>query len=132
MHLMMQTAPHMVTGQRGEHVATKYLRRRGYQIGEKNARFGHSEVDIIAFDPVDQVMVFVEVKSRSEQWEEYRPELNAHELKRRSLRRSARRWVANNDYDGGYRIDLICVARNRVIAHYKELPWVGRAPTLAG
>ena len=35
-------------GQRGETLATEWLRQRGYYIVERNWRIGHYEIDIIA------------------------------------------------------------------------------------
>jgi putative endonuclease len=46
-----------------EKLAGDYLRRRGYRLLERNFRFGHKEVDIIALD--GETVVFVEVKGRS-------------------------------------------------------------------
>jgi putative endonuclease len=108
---------------RGERTAARYVQRLGYKVLEANVRLGKDEIDLVAFDPTDQVMVFIEVKTRAKLHEDYRPELNLDFRKRRMLRRSARRWVAWQHYEGGYRIDLICVAEGRVTDHIKELEW---------
>ena len=50
-------------GVAGEDYAVQYLQRRGMQILERNWRFGHKEVDIIARD--GRFIVFVEVKTRN-------------------------------------------------------------------
>lgn len=52
-------------GFKGQDLAEKYLLNNAYQIIEKNFRFGHLEVDIIAFDKTSSFFVFVEVKTRS-------------------------------------------------------------------
>jgi putative endonuclease len=49
---------------RGEELAAKILTDKGYEIIERNYRFSHGEIDIIAIDPKDGCTVFVEVKSR--------------------------------------------------------------------
>ena len=49
-------------GARGERIAARYLRRRGYHILETRARNVYGEVDIIAVDR--RTVVFVEVKTR--------------------------------------------------------------------
>lgn len=49
------------TGQKGEDLATEFLRGLDYEIRERNFRHGHLEIDIIAFD--GDMMVVVEVKS---------------------------------------------------------------------
>jgi len=111
-------------GRRGEEIAAKYLESLGYEIRERNVRVGpKDEVDIIAFDVGDHVLVFAEVKTRSKADRDFRPELNAGNVKKEKLRRSARTWVAEHEYDGGYRIDLICVANGKVSEHVRELPW---------
>ena len=118
-----EEALHIRIGREGETVANAFLKRIGYTIRGCNVRIAHDEIDIVAHDPEDDVIVFVEVKTRSPHHEEYRPELNAHWKKRNNLRRSARRWVAMHEYEGGYRMDLVCVIHNRVVAHHKELTW---------
>ena len=117
-------APHLVLGEEGEDIAADHLRAIGYTIRQRNARQGHDEIDIIAWDPEDQVLVFVEVKTRTEKTREgFHPDQTATEDKRVKLRRAVRRWVANHQYDGGYRIDLICVHGGSVKNHFKELNW---------
>ena len=49
-------------GLRGEESAASFLCGKGYKIVARNARLGHSEIDIIAKD--DQRVIFVEVKTR--------------------------------------------------------------------
>jgi putative endonuclease len=50
-------------GKSGEERAAGYLRKKGYDILEKNYRCRFGEIDIIASK--DGVLVFVEVKTRS-------------------------------------------------------------------
>jgi putative endonuclease len=50
-------------GSRFELLAGRYLRDKGYRLVEQNFRFGHKEIDIIAFD--GETVVFVEVKGRT-------------------------------------------------------------------
>ncbi len=54
------------TSARGSHfetLAVKYLMEKGYRLIERNFRFGHREIDIIAID--GDTVVFVEVKGRA-------------------------------------------------------------------
>ncbi len=120
-----RTRPHhLIVGQEGENLAVSYLKSIGYSVRERNIRVGSDEIDILAHDPEDDVLVFAEVKARTKKiGEGYHPELMAVGEKRRRMRRAVRRWVANHDYDGGYRMDLICVQENRVTNHFKELSW---------
>ncbi|MFH1021958.1 MAG: YraN family protein [Planctomycetota bacterium] len=49
-------------GASGEDEAAKRLHKKGYKILERNVRFSHGEIDIVALD--GPVLCFVEVKSR--------------------------------------------------------------------
>lgn len=49
-------------GKYGESLAVSVLIEKGFEIIEKNYRYGHGEIDIIANDK--DVLVFVEVKTR--------------------------------------------------------------------
>lgn len=51
------------TGNRGENIAAEYLLLHHYSIMERNWRFRHWEVDIIAYK--DKKLHFVEVKTRT-------------------------------------------------------------------
>ncbi len=53
------------TGKRGEELAAKLLEQKGLKIIERNYRYGKGEIDIIAENPEDDCLVFVEVKSRA-------------------------------------------------------------------
>lgn len=110
-------------GDAGEELAAKYLLRQGYDIRERNLRLHRDEIDIVAFDPKDAVLVFVEVKTRSKAGADFYPEMDVHQRKLARIRRSARAWVSKHDYEGGYRLDLICVVDGRVTEHFKELDW---------
>jgi putative endonuclease len=52
---------------RGEELAVKYLRGKGYKILDRNFRKGYGEIDIVAIDSAgkEKVLVFVEVKTRT-------------------------------------------------------------------
>lgn len=116
---------HLIVGEEGESLACAYLRSIGYSIVDRNIRILHDELDAIAHDPEDDVIVFVEVKTRTNKIEEgFSPEMTATRTKRRKIQRCARRWVANNNYDGGYRMDLICVQESKVTNHFKEIAWL--------
>lgn len=114
---------HLETGRRGEMVAADYLKSIGYRVEDRNVTLGHDEIDVVALDPEDDVLVFAEVKTRTHAHPDYRPELAAGRHKRQRLQRSARRWVAEHGFDGGYRIDLVCVDGGRVVSHLRELEW---------
>ncbi len=50
-------------GRYGEKLSSRFLRRKGYRILDKNKHESHNELDIIACDK--NTVVFVEVKTRT-------------------------------------------------------------------
>lgn len=48
---------------RGEDIAAKFLKEKGYKIIERNFRKGYGEIDIIAIHK--NILVFIEVKTRT-------------------------------------------------------------------
>lgn len=115
-------ATHFDIGKEGEDIAAEYLRTLGYKIRGRNIRLGKDEIDLLAEDR-EHVLVFAEVKSRANWSSDYPPELNIDARKRGAMYRAARKWVMKNGYEGGYRLDLLCVAEGRVQEHVKELEW---------
>ena len=59
----MPTLHQSTLGVRGEDLACRELRRRGYEILARRYRTRHGEIDIVARDR--DVLVFVEVKARA-------------------------------------------------------------------
>lgn len=113
---------HLEIGKKGERIGIEYLERLGYKVLDANVRVGrHDEIDILAYDPTDQALVFVEVKSRARGGTTYTPDINVTWKKRYHNSRAARRWVGDHDYDGGYRLDVLCVSQGRVTDHYIEV-----------
>ena len=54
------------TGKKGEKLALDHLKSKGYEILESNWRFSRAEIDIIA--KIDDILIFVEVKTRSSEF----------------------------------------------------------------
>ena len=52
-----------VLGSRGEDLAVRYLKKRGYKVIERNYRCQWGEIDLVARDK--ETLIFVEIKSRS-------------------------------------------------------------------
>lgn len=111
----------MALGRQGEEIAARYLYHFFYEIRAMNVRIGpHDEIDIIAFDPEDQVLVFAEVKTRRGN-SAYSPELNWTPKKQKACFRAARAWIDQQEFEGAWRIDLLCIADGQVIEHWKEV-----------
>ena len=99
-------ALHNKLGEDGEAIAAIYLIDQGYQIVERNWRIGKYEIDIIAYDGAD--LVIVEVKSRSD--DQYAMPEDAITLpKIRRLVRAADAYVKLKDIAVGARFDVVTV-----------------------
>jgi putative endonuclease len=77
---------------RGEDLAATILADKGYEIIERNYRFSHGEIDIIAIDPKDNCTVFVEVKSR-QNLEFGEPEYSITKNKQKQVRKMAELYL---------------------------------------
>ena len=114
-------APYLQVGWQGEILAARHLRQLGYRVLQRNVRVGRrDEIDILAYDPQDNVLVFVEVKSRARSGL-YAPEVNVTASKRIKMSRAARRWMARHDFGIGYRLDVVCVAEGKVVNHFQQV-----------
>ena len=95
-------------GQRGENAAARHLVRKGYRILARNLELGKHELDIVA--QKGDTVAFVEVKTRVTV-DEIRPEDSVGRVKRRHIRKAARRYIQQHDRGGEtyYRYDIISV-----------------------
>jgi len=93
-------------GKKGEDLALQYLQKKGYTLLERNWRFHHKEVDIIATDGRD--LVFVEVKTRSGEWFGA-PEEAVDSKKQRYLMTAAEAYIKIRDIDTNIRFDVVSI-----------------------
>ncbi len=84
------------TGDEGEELAVELLESKGYKIVKRNYRYGKGEIDIIAEDPNEEGLVFVEVKSRKN-LEFGLPEEAITKNKIKQLKRIAELYLYEND-----------------------------------
>ncbi len=107
-------------GKQGENLAVEYLLEEGYEILERNWRFKHTEVDIIARDR-DQ-LVIAEVKTRTgNSWGE--PYTAVDFRKQRSLIFAAERYIFSHNLDLDVRFDIVSIIIDHsrtVVEHVKE------------
>ena len=103
----MPTQHQSELGKQGEELACRELRRRGYAILARGYRTRHGEIDIVAMD--DGVLVFVEVKARSDR--RFGGPLAAITgLKQRKLTRMALDYLARSRTAGvPCRFDVVAV-----------------------
>jgi putative endonuclease len=115
-------AKHLETGKKGETLARLYLEQQGYTTIEQNWRFSRAELDLIMRTD-DQLLVFVEVKTRSSK-AFGEPEQFISPKKVRLLYDAARAYMQSVDYEWAYRFDVVSVllAANRspVIRHLPD------------
>ena len=97
------------TGELGEEVAANFLIAHGYRILERNFRCKGGEVDIIARDPEDKSLVFIEVKAR--RGLSYGvPQLAVTPFKQRQISKAALTWLSKNRlHDTNARFDVIAI-----------------------
>jgi putative endonuclease len=93
-------------GKKGEDLTVQYLLKKGYTLLERNWRFRHKEVDIIATDGHD--LVFVEVKTRSSEWFGT-PEEAVDDKKQRYLMDAAEAFIRIRKLDTNIRFDVVSI-----------------------
>ena len=95
----------------GEDVAVEYLRRAGFQIVDRNScpveRDRRLEIDLVAWDPKSDAMVFVEVKQHATLSPHCRRLARIDRRKRANLRRACNAWRRVNRWRGDFRFDVI-------------------------
>jgi putative endonuclease len=108
-------------GQAGEDMAVDYLTKKGYRILQRNYRYEHGEIDIIAEDGA--MLVFIEVKAfRSKNFGE--PEDAVTFSKRERIRKTADGYIFESMMDERLcRFDVIaidCEKNTPVIRHLMD------------
>ena len=105
-------------GKMGEQIAARYLTDQGYIILEHNYRRGHLEIDLIALDKDE--LVIVEVKSRAYDTI-LQPEEAVDHKKRIALIRLANEYVKTHDRKENVRFDIISIISNNKGTEIKHL-----------
>ena len=95
----------------GEEVAARYLRAKGMEIIDRNSRpFAHDrrlEIDIVAYEPQTDTLVFVEVKQhkRFSPWQCRLRSIDRD--KQDNLRKVCNSWRRKYKWDGAYRLSVM-------------------------
>jgi putative endonuclease len=103
-------ASHNELGKVGEEMAIYYLKQNGYRILEINYKVRKLEIDIIAMDSDE--LVIIEVKTRSED-EILSPELAVTKQKQNNLISAANAYIMSRDLDVNTRFDIITITKNK-------------------
>ena len=101
-------APHLHLGKRGEAAAERFLKKASFKILYRNFRSrSGGEIDLVCRDRKEQVLVFVEVKTRRN--ERFGPPSDAVTWRKRSrIFRAAKEWLRLLDLpDVPFRFDIV-------------------------
>jgi len=97
-------------GNKGENVAATFLLQNGYTILDRNWRFKHWEIDIIASK--ENKLHFVEVKTRTSK-KFGNPEEGVNEKKMSSLKKGAEEYLFQNQQWCFIQFDVIAVTMKK-------------------
>jgi len=102
-------------GRLGEKKALDYLETLGFQQLEQNFRIGRGEIDIIVIK--EEMLVFVEVKTHSNQWSQG-PKVSWYQQNK--IQETAQRYLDQYYWEGQIRYDVIEVYLDDLeeIKHY--------------
>ena len=102
-------------GKRGEKIAARYLKKKGYRVVGKNLHFGKNELDLVVKNK--DFLAFVEVKTRSyeqkEDAEQHRPALAVDQEKRVRTVQAAKAYLRAHPTSLCPRLDVIEVYLDR-------------------
>ena len=104
-------------GRWGEEVAVEHLRRIGWRIVERNShpcrRDRRCELDIVAYMPAENRVVFVEVKTHRQRSPFAGRLWAVDRRKKRNLLRAGANWLMRRRWHGNWRFDVIEVYGSR-------------------
>lgn len=107
-------------GEKAEQLAQQHLLKLGYRIIKTNYQYGHLELDIIAKDGDE--LVIVEVKARSGLRYEH-PSEAVTNTKIKRVVEAAEGYIQENNWQGDTRFDIITVIffdDNFELEHFKD------------
>ena len=104
--LLDEGPEHLQTGAWGEGLAAAYLREKGYVILERDWRYGHRDIDIIAQQ--NDTIVFVEVKTRKSR-DFADPVTAVNSQKQFNLLKSITNYLHYKHINSPFRFDVITI-----------------------
>lgn len=107
-------AEHNELGRLGEQLARDFLIAKGYQILEQNWVCGHKEIDLIAMDGKE--LVIVEVKTRRVTFL-VEPEETVDKYKQLYLIWAAESYIERNNLDVEVRFDIVAIVVDKNNEH---------------
>ena len=113
-------AEHNKLGKEGEEIACALLRDKGYQIVDRNWRFGKLELDIIA--KKNDTLIVVEVKTRANDYYGD-PEDFVPRSKQRHIIKAANEYIMQKDVNLETRFDIIAIlvdGKEKTVKHLEN------------
>ncbi|MDP2651476.1 MAG: YraN family protein [bacterium] len=112
--------PKRKLGDVGENIACEFLKKRGFEILDRNYLRKWGELDIVA--KKGGMVRFVEVKSVSREnvthgTNSYRPEDNMHPWKLKRLGRAIQTYLLEKNIESDWQLDVITVQINTTTRH---------------
>ena len=97
-------------GKRGELIALEFLQQKGFKLLRSNYRFERAEIDLIFIDESENLLLFVEVKTRTNK-KFGEPEESVTPSKMDQIRKAAMGFISENeDYSKhDVRLDVITI-----------------------
>ena len=106
-------------GKWGEDAAVQYLKKKGFEILEMNWKFLHLEIDIVAMDADE--LVIIEVKTRgTDAFGE--PEMFVNKQKQAKLIRAANLYLEQKKLDFEVRFDVVGIVKRNNESVLKYIP----------
>jgi putative endonuclease len=93
-------------GRQGENLAAEFLKKKGWEIVNRNYRHGKAEIDLIVRR--DDWTIFVEVKTRSTSTYG-EPEDFVDEFQARKIYDAAEEFIFSTDWQGHVRFDIVSI-----------------------
>jgi putative endonuclease len=118
-------------GALGERVAAEYLRRRGFELVDRNVARKTGELDVIMRK--EDALYFVEVKTvvcfefpSQDALDSYDPSDNLHAYKIRKVARTAEWYVMEHGWEGEWQVDgcLVWLRERDALARVRYLPQI--------
>lgn len=97
-------------GDKGEQIATEFLKNKGYDILHRNFVAAGNELDIVAFDCSTNQIVFVEVKTLADDFFQM-PYQEVDMKKQKKIIRAANSYLIRYNIDKEARFDIISIVK---------------------
>ena len=108
-----------VKGKYGEQVAQYYYKQNGFEILEANFRHRRAEIDIIAIDKDETLLVFAEVKSRVRS-DFGEAETFVSDSQQNRIKEAAEEYIHNVNWKKDIRFDIVCITGNDQIRVFED------------